>query len=180
MVNFLAGGTLISAQLFCNYMSDYIIFFQVFDPSAKHSSAQGRRQHWIVSCFASSKKLANLSIMLIIPLSVMARRIVNYNEINNDDGNSLEFLKDDRYTFYQIPGASHEPENTQKTENATEQVYIYLPLPTSKFQSRSRAIFYPTMGTTSLIYLVIPCFYQFITPSIRSLEHHLNQKTHRQ
>jgi hypothetical protein len=59
-------------------MSDYIIFFQVFDPSAKHSSAQERRQHWIVSCFASSKKLANLSIMLIMPLSGMARRIVNY------------------------------------------------------------------------------------------------------
>jgi hypothetical protein len=65
-------------------------------------------------------------------------------------------------TFYQIPGASHEPENTQTTENATEQVYIYLPLPTSKFQSHSQAIFYPTMGTTSLIYLVISCFYQFI------------------
>jgi hypothetical protein len=103
-----------------------------------------------------------------------------HNEINDDDGNSLEFLKDDRYTFYQIPGASHEPENTQTIENATEQVYIYLPLPASKFQSRSRAIFYPTMGTTSLIYLVIPCFYQFITPSIRSLEHHLNQKIYRQ
>jgi hypothetical protein len=65
-------------------------------------------------------------------------------------------------TFYQVPGTSPEPENTQTIENATEQVYIYLPLPTSKFQSRSQAIFYPTMGTTSLIYLVIPCFYQFI------------------
>ena len=55
-----------------------------------------------------------------------------HNETKNDDGNSLQFLKDDRYTFYQILGASHEPENTQKTENATEQVYIYLPLYTSK------------------------------------------------
>jgi hypothetical protein len=72
-----------------------------------------------------------------------------HNEINNDDGNPLEFLKDDRYTFYQISGASHEPENTQKTENVTEQVYIYLPLPASKLQSRSQAIFCPTMETTS-------------------------------
>jgi hypothetical protein len=72
-----------------------------------------------------------------------------HKETKNDDGNPLEFLKDDRYTFYQIPGASHEPENTQKTENATEQVYIYLALPASKLQSRSQAIFYPTMGTTS-------------------------------
>ena len=40
-----------------------------------------------------------------------------HEETKNDDGNSLEFLKDDRYTFYQ---------NTQKIENATEQVYIYL------------------------------------------------------
>ena len=64
-----------------------------------------------------------------------------HNEIKNDDGNPLEFLKDDRYTFYQIPGASHKPENTQKTENATEQVYIYLPLSASKLQSRSHAIF---------------------------------------
>ena len=47
-----------------------------------------------------------------------------HNETKNDDGNLLEFLKDDRYTFYQIPGASNEPENTQTTENATEQVYL--------------------------------------------------------
>ncbi|CAB3993599.1 Hypothetical predicted protein [Paramuricea clavata] len=45
-----------------------------------------------------------------------------HNEIKNDGGNPLEFLKDDRYTFYQIPGASHGPENTQTTENATEQI----------------------------------------------------------
>ncbi|CAB3993597.1 Hypothetical predicted protein [Paramuricea clavata] len=35
-----------------------------------------------------------------------------HEKTKNDDDNSLEFLKDDRYTFYQ---------NTQKTENATEQ-----------------------------------------------------------
>ncbi|CAB3996395.1 Hypothetical predicted protein [Paramuricea clavata] len=29
-------------------------------------------------------------------------------ETKNDDGNSLEFLKDDRYTFYHIPGISDE------------------------------------------------------------------------
>ncbi|CAB3997800.1 Hypothetical predicted protein [Paramuricea clavata] len=44
-----------------------------------------------------------------------------HNETKNDDGNPLEFLKDDRYTFYQIPGASHKPEKRQKIENATEQ-----------------------------------------------------------
>ena len=52
-----------------------------------------------------------------------------HNETKNEDGNLLEFLKDDRYTFYQIPGASHDkPENKQTTENVPEQVYIYLPL----------------------------------------------------
>jgi hypothetical protein len=65
-----------------------------------------------------------------------------HNEIKNDDGNSLEFLKDDRYTFYQIPAASHEPENTQTTENATEQVYIYLPLQGSKLQSRIVTLYF--------------------------------------
>jgi hypothetical protein len=49
-----------------------------------------------------------------------------HEETKNDDDNSLEFLKDDRYTFYQIPGGSHESENTQKADNETEQVYIYL------------------------------------------------------
>ena len=65
-----------------------------------------------------------------------------HNEIKNDDENPLEFLKDDRYTFYQIPGASHEPENKQKTENATGQVYICLLLPTSKLQSRSHVRYF--------------------------------------
>jgi hypothetical protein len=69
-----------------------------------------------------------------------------HNEIKNDDGNPLEFLKDDRYTFYQIPGASHEPENTQTTENATEQVYIYLPLPASKLQSHTSGYFLSNSG----------------------------------
>ncbi|CAB4022952.1 Hypothetical predicted protein, partial [Paramuricea clavata] len=46
-----------------------------------------------------------------------------HNEINNDDGNSLQFLKDDRYTFYQIPRASHEQENKKKTDYGIE---IYL------------------------------------------------------
>ena len=55
-----------------------------------------------------------------------------HNETENDDGNPLEFLKDDRYTFYQIPGASQKPKNKQKIENATEQVYIYLPLSLEK------------------------------------------------
>jgi hypothetical protein len=47
-----------------------------------------------------------------------------HNETKNDDENSLQFLKDEKYTFYQIPGASHEHENAQKTENTTEQVYL--------------------------------------------------------
>jgi hypothetical protein len=46
-----------------------------------------------------------------------------HNETKNDDENSLKFVKDDRYTFYRIPGVSHESENTQTTENVTKQVY---------------------------------------------------------
>jgi hypothetical protein len=49
-----------------------------------------------------------------------------HDETKNDEDNSLEFLKDDRYTFYQIT------ENIQKTDNETEQVYIHLPSPASK------------------------------------------------
>jgi hypothetical protein len=45
-----------------------------------------------------------------------------HEETKDDDDNSLEFLKDDRYTFYHIAAASHESENTKKADNETEQV----------------------------------------------------------
>jgi hypothetical protein len=44
-------------------------------------------------------------------------------------------------------------------------ISIFLYIPANKLQSRSQAIFYPTInGTiyTTYIYLVIPCYYQFI------------------
>ena len=39
-----------------------------------------------------------------------------------NDENSLEFVKDDKYTFYQVDGELLESENEKTTENATEKV----------------------------------------------------------
>ena len=50
------------------------------------------------------------------------------NEASSNDENSKEFLKDERYAFYQVRSrrASHESENDEATENVTTQVpYIY-------------------------------------------------------
>ncbi len=47
-----------------------------------------------------------------------------HNERNNE--NSLEFVKDDKYTFYQIFGELQESETGKTTENATEKVSILL------------------------------------------------------